>query len=247
MLTIAIPSPGMAGDWNTVVVAPPRAFYYETWVGGDGAGRAVSIYGGMTAALGGDIRAEGFRVRTTAGYGTYGYTRSYSIGPQRAWQDFRGEMTTADLLLGYQLAMGPWILKVFAGASQETHTVVAHGGGNLLADPRNAVQGDRIGFKGAIETWWNIGNIAFVQTDLSWSQPFEAYGGRVRAGYRVTPALSTGAEVGLHGNANHDAGRLGTFLRFEWTAGEVSASGGLAARNDEITGLYGSLGLMLRF
>jgi len=246
-MAIAVRSTALAGDWSTVVVAPPRTYFYETWMGGDGAGRALSLYGGMTAALGSDIRADGFRVRTTAGYGTYAYTRSYAIGPRRAWQDFRGEMTTADLMLGYQVAMGPWIVKVFAGGSQETHTVVAHGGGNLPFDARNSVQGNRIGFKGTVETWWNIGNVAFLQTDLSWSQPFDAYGGRVRAGYRLTPALSTGLEAGLHGNANHDAGRLGGFLRFEWTAGELSASGGLAGRHDEIKGLYGSLGLMLRF
>lgn len=156
-------------------------------------------------------------------------------------------MTSADLMLGYQVAIGPWIVKVFAGASEESHVVVAHGTGGLPYDNRNAVQGSRIGFKGALETWWNIDNIAFLQTDLSWSEPFQAYGARIRGGYRLTPALSTGFELSGHGNANHDAERLGGFLRFEWTAGEISASGGLAAKGEDVTGLYGSLAVMLRF
>ncbi len=247
VLTAVIPSTANAEDWRTVVVAAPKTFYYEAWAGGDGAGRALSLYGGMTTALHDDVRADGFRLRTSAGYGLYGYSRSYTVDNRRSWAEFRGTMSSSDVLLGYQYAHGPWIIKVFAGASQETHTVVADGSSGLAFDNRNAVQGSRVGFKGALETWLNIDNWAFLQTDMSWSQPFEAYGGRLRAGYRINPALSTGLEAGVHGNANHDAGRLGTFLRFEWTAGEISAAAGFAANSHDVTGAYGSLGMMIRF
>ncbi|MFM9942685.1 MAG: cellulose biosynthesis protein BcsS [Hyphomicrobiaceae bacterium] len=229
------------------MTAAPKTYYYEAWAGGDGAGRALSLYGGMTTALNNDVRADGFRLRTAAGYGIYAYSRSYTVDNRRAWQEFRGTMTSSDVLLGYQHAFGPWIIKVFAGGTQETHAVVAHGDAGLAFDNRNAVQGSRIGFKGALETWLNIDNWAFLQTDVSWSQPFEAYGGRIRAGYRINPAFSAGLEAGVHGNANHDAGRLGSFLRFEWTAGEISASVGAAANSHEITGAYGSLAVMIRF
>jgi hypothetical protein len=235
----------------TIVEAAPQVFRYEAWVGGDGGARSLSVYGGMTTSLTDDIRGNGLRLRSSAGFGTYAYTRSYvAADNRRAWQEFRGSMQTADVLLGYQRAFGPWIVKVFAGGTQERHDVVAHGGQagpGLLLDDENAVQGARIGFKGALETWLNIDNRAFLQTDMSWSEPFKAYGSRLRAGYRLSPAFSTGLEAGAHGNANHDAGRAGAFLRFEWTGGEVSASAGAAASQREITGVYGSLGVMLRF
>lgn len=243
----AVPITARAAEWVTIVVAPPKTYFYEAWAGGDGDGNSLSVYGGATSSLSGDIRADGFRLRTAAGYGIYGYSRSYIVDNHRAWQEFRGSMTSSDVLLGYQRAFGPWIIKVFVGGTQENHAIVANGPVGLAVDNRNSVQGTRFGVKGAIETWLNIDNKAFLQTDLSWSQPFEAYGGRVRAGYRINPAFSSGLEVGVHGNANHDAGRFGSFLRFEWTAGEISASAGLAANSHEITGAYGSIGMMLRF
>lgn len=246
-LTAGIALPARAGEWQTEVVAPRKTFYYEAWAGGDGGATSLSIYGGSTMALTDDVRANGFRLRAAAGYGTYGYERSYTVANRRAWQDFRGTMSSSEALVGYQHAFGPWIIKVFAGVAQETHTVVAHGPVGLAVDDRNAVQGDRFGFKGALESWLDLDNKAFLQTDLSWSQPFEAYGSRIRAGWRLTPALSTGLEAGAHGNANHDAGRIGAFLRFEWTAGEISASVGAAGNSHEITGAYASAGMMLRF
>lgn len=240
-------STASAADWSTVVEAPPRTFNVETWAGGDGNDRSVSVYGGITASPFGDIRAEGFRVRAATGYGTYSYTRSYAVNDRRAWQEFRGSMTTADIMAGYQVHIGAWIVKTFVGATQETHTLTPIGNGTLAIDERNEVQGERLGLKGAVETWLNIQNAAFLQTDMSWSQPFQAYGARLRAGYRINPAISTGLEAGVHGNANHDAGRAGAFLRFEWTAGEISASAGAAANHHEITGPYGSMAIMLRF
>ena len=233
--------------WVTVVEAAPKDFFYEAWAGGDGGGRSMSVYGGMTSSLSGDIRGDGFRLRSAGAYGTYAYTRSYAVDGRKAWQDFAGTMWSTDLMLGYQAAAGLWIVKAFVGASQETHVVRPRGGDGLAVDTENAVQGDRLGFKGSLETWLNIDNIAFLQTDLSWSSAFKAYGGRVRTGYRLNPALSTGLEAGIHGNVNHDAGRAGAFLRFEWTGGEVSASAGAAGNHHDVTGIYGSLGLMIRF
>ena len=245
----AIASGAAAEDWTTHVVAAPKHYHYEAWAGADAGGHSLSVYGGMTASLSDDIRIDGWRLRSAASYGTYGYTRSYVAGNRKAWQEFRGTMHATDLMVGHHHAFGPWIVKVFAGGSQETHVVVAHGGGarGLTYDDENDVQGARMGFKGAIETWLNVDNFAFVQTDFSWSTPFKAYSSRIRTGYRLNPAFSTGLELGAHGNANHDAGRAGGFLRFEWTGGEISGAGGLGGTSHDISGAYGSLAIMMRF
>jgi hypothetical protein len=78
-------------------------------------------------------------------------------------------------------------------------------------DTENDVQGKRGGVKAALETWLSIGNTAFVQTDVNWSEVFNTYSGRLRLGYRLNPAFSLGLEGAAVGNANYDAGRGGAF------------------------------------
>jgi hypothetical protein len=63
----------------------------------------------------------------------------------------------------------------------------------------------------------------------------KVYSGRARLGWRLTPALSLGLEAGAAGNLEGDVAHAGGFIRYEWTAGEMSASAG--ATSDGL--LYG--------
>ena len=56
--------------------------------------------------------------------------------------------------------------------------------------------------------------------------------GRGRLGWRLLPTLSIGIEAGAAGNIECDIARAGGFLRYEWAAGEVSASAGWS--NDKL-------------
>ena len=239
-LLFAGPKPVAAGDWSTAVAPENPVLRYEAWIGGDATGFSQSLYGGMTTALTGDIREDGFRLRSAAGYGTYSYTSLRWNGTARVPVHYSGVQSFTDLLLGYQQTFGAWTVKIYAGGAQDRHLL-------LPFDTENSVQGAQIGAKAAIETWWNIADIAFLQTDASWSQVFDTYGGRVRAGYRVNPAVSVGVEGALNGNAVYESARAGAFARLEWTRGELSASGGLAGDHAGVTGAYGSLGLLMRF
>ncbi len=232
---------GGAADWIVTSEPARPQFSYETWVGADAAGKAWSVYSGLAAAPFGDIRTDGLRLRSSMAYGQYAYKQHKTMA------DFRGTMTTADLLVGYQKQFGAVIVKGFVGGSAEQHEIVASGARLLAIDTENAVQGGRISIKAALETWISFGNTGFLQTDINWSEAFSAYGGRLRAGYRINPAFSTGLELAAHGNINHDAGRAGAFLRFEWTQGEISASAGVAGNQNEITGPYGSISALFRF
>ena len=58
------------------------------------------------------------------------------------------------------------------------------------------------------------------------------HGGRGRLGWRLLPTLSIGIEAGAAGNIECDIARAGGFLRYEWAAGEVSASAGWS--NDKL-------------
>jgi hypothetical protein len=156
-------------------------------------------------------------------------------------------MSTVDLLVGYHWSSGPLILKGYVGAIQESHQITSREPGLLAIDDENGVQGTKVGLKLALEAWYAFGTTGFLQFDSSWSQPFEAYGARLRAGYRLTPSLSAGLEGAALGNANHDSGRAGAFLRWEWTAGELSLSAGAAGDMETVHGGYASVGGLLRF
>jgi hypothetical protein len=216
----------------------PRRF--EISVGGDATQHSTSVFATMTGSLAGDIREDGWRVRTGGGYGTYSYTSPRWNGAARVPVAFDGLQTYADLLLGYHVTIGPWIVKAYVGGSYERHDLTPF-------DLENPVHGGRAGVKAVLETWLSIGETAFVQTDTSWSQMFEAYGTRARLGYRLTPSVSVGIEAAAIGNLAHDSGRAGSFARYEWAGGEISVSGGGAGDISGVTGAYGSVGFLVRY
>lgn len=217
-----------------------RKLTYEAWAGADATAHSWSVYGGMASSFQSDIRSDGWRLRSAGGYGAYSYTSPRWNGAARTLKNFDGVQSYTVLLLGYQHTLGPWIVKGFIGATQESHAISPF-------DTENIVQGGKIGVKGALETWLGMGETAFLQTDMSFSDVFQSYGARVRAGYRINPALSTGLEAAAIGNATYDTGRIGPFMRIEWSAAEVSISGGAAGDQSGVTGPYGSFSLMLRF
>ncbi len=229
-----------AGDWLSTVSPEVPVFKYEAWGGAEATSHSRSFYGGMTTAISGDVRTDGFRLRSAAGYGTYSYTSPRWDGRQRTPVHFEGVQSFNDVMLGYHHAIGPWIVKFYAGWTQDSH---------LLApfDTENSVQGKKSGVKAALETWLNIADKAFIQSETSWTEVFDTYGGRVRLGYRINPAVSMGLEGAANGNAVYDSGRAGSFARFEWSHGEISASGGVAGDRASVQGGYGSVGLLFRF
>lgn len=239
----------VGADWTVVDERPPPEFQYEGWAGIDGVGASWSGYGGLNAALFGDIREDGWRLRSSGGYGRYRYQRPIydPIRRRLVWAEFNGEMHFTDMLIGYSQAFGPVIVKAYAGLTEERHVVQPAAGSALTFDDENAVQGVGRGLKLALETWVRLGDWGFMQTDVNWSAPFEAYSGRLRGGYRLNPAWSVGLEAAVFGNANHDQGRAGGFLRFEWSGGEVSLSAGAGGDISAVQGGYGSLNAMLRF
>ncbi len=242
-------APVRAADWTVVDETPPPEFQYEAWSGADGSPGSWSVYGGLNAAIFSDIRENGVRLRSSGGYGQYHYQRPVYDPFRRRMVSagFQGQMTFLDTLLGYQQQLGPLILKAYAGITEESHAVRPAGNAVLAIDDENAVQGSKRGLKGALETWLRLGEWGFVQTDVNWSQPFQAYSARLRFGHRLNPAWSWGLEAAVFGNANHDQGRAGGFLRFEWSRGEISLSTGAGGDQHEISGAYGSLNAMLRF
>ncbi len=227
-----------AGEW-TVAPEPPQ-YTYDALGGVEVTGRSWSTYLGTTTAFSTDIRADGFKLRGMTGIGAYKYTSPRWDGRHRTPVAFSGEHASADVFLGYQHTFGPWIVKAFAGVTQQWHRIAPF-------DIENPVQGGKLGYKGALETWLRLGETAFVQTDLHWAQTFQTYSARMRGGYRLNPAWSVGLETGAAGNATYDSGRLGGFARIDLSFGEASISVGGVSDRSGTTGPYGSFALLFRF
>jgi hypothetical protein len=198
----------------------------EVWSGAQAYGHVWSLYSGAAVAPFGSIRDDGWRVRAVAGYGADRYSgpRAVGAGPPLVFT-FKGTGSFADLLLGYHQQLGPVTLKAYAGVSLADRQVTPN-------DPESLIHGTGLGGKIALETWWNLSDQAWTSIDVSWGSLYRSYAGRARLGWRLTPALSLGLEAGAAGNLECDILRAGGFLRYEWTSGELSLSGG--ASNDKL-------------
>jgi hypothetical protein len=193
---------------------PPEPSRYELSVGGQSFHRAWALYSGLTMAPFGSIREDGWRLRTSGGYGAYDYASAQATTIDVA-------APFANLLAGYQWQLGPVTLKAFAGVAMSDHRLTPW-------DPDARMRGPGVGAEVVLETWWTMSEQVWSSLDLSYGTLYSSYAARGRLGWRVLPALSLGIEAGATGNIDGDLARAGAFVRYEWATGEVSASGGLA-------------------
>lgn len=202
---------------------PARAQSFEVWSGAEAFRHAWAVYAGVTLAPGASILEDGLRLRLVAGQSQYRLRTGAVTG--------RGISPFADALVGYQLQHASLTMKAFAGVS---------GIANLESREDAAAFWDRTlaGLKVALESWCTISDSAWASLDVSWSQPRQSYYGRLRTALRPTPQISLGVESGLVGNETGGSLRAGPFVRYEWSAGEISLSGGIAT-----DGALGWLGL----
>src|SRR5262249_547791 len=137
--------------------------------------------------------------------------------------------------------LGPLTLKAFAGAVYTNENY-------LLNDIDEGSPGQFAAARVLVESWLNLGPNAFAQVDAGWTSRLDAISARARLGLRVMPDISLGPELGYWsagreaGSGRDDLVRTGAFVRYEWAAGEVSLSGGLADGD-----AYGTLNFLLRF
>lgn len=226
----------------------PRQMF-ELSAGVDGKASSWSTYTNLTAALLADIRQNGYRVRIGGGYGQYSYSRPVfdAATHDHVSARFRGQLTWYDVLVGYQWTLGSTTVKAFAGLTSEDHRITPAAGSPLDVDEDNFVQGRKSGTKIVLETWSRLADWGFFQIDANWSEPFKAYGGRLRLGHFLDESWSVGLETAAFGNRDYSGGRIGAFARYEWAAGEISISAGADGDLDRIGSGYGSVAFSTRF
>lgn len=246
------PPPAGAAD----LVGPPqqKLGWAEVWSGADATRDVWVLYSGVTLAPWSDIREDGIRLRAGGGYGQYSY-RGSKIAPSPCGsprfapcvyvpQEFNVDVSFIDALVGYQKRFGELTAKAFVGVSGISHQFD-------VRDPNNEVIGAAVGARALIELWLNLGPQAWTSLDLGYTSAHETGSARWRAGWRIIPAVSIGPEVKYDTNAEDDATRAGAFLRYEWSGGEISASGGYAGvitgGDDQDPAPYATLNVLTRF
>lgn len=211
---------------------------HEIWAGASVNAYGWSVYSGITIApLGNDgVQKDGWRLRATTAF-------SWRGDPANVLQ-LPGVRSSSDVLIGYHKTLGPLIVKAFGGLSLNGEAMVEYAAG--VDD-----LGGETGAIGAFETWLNLAPRLWLSTDGSWSNVQSSYSLGSRLGYRATPALSLGPEAAAYGNDDGAGGRLGAFLRAEWTSGELSVAGGVTGKNwtfdKQEKSAYGSLTWVHRF
>lgn len=193
--------------------AEDAAAKFETWTGAESYRAAWSLYTGTTWAPLGPLQDDGLRLRVIAGQSSF----AYRTDTGRA----RGLAPFAEALAGYHVKWDATTVKAFAGAWGYTDIL-------SRADVPNAWSHARFGPKLVAETWTDLPAGFWLATDANWTSLRNAYWTRLRLAARVVPALSAGMETGLAGTQGSQAARVGGLLRYDWTAGEIAASAGLA-------------------
>lgn len=236
-------------------IAPLRADepiekpWRETWVGGDMSPHVWLLYSGTTLAPFGDIWSDGFRLRLTSGFGQYDvrYGRT----------DYAVSTYFADALIGYQMRFGALTAKLFGGATYFGVDAISKARTRAISEPE-------IGAKAVLELWLDIADHSWASLDAAYATAHESFSIRARYGYRITPPLSFGPEIILNGNdlwvdkrsavtagaferALHNDIRFGGFVRFQWTGGEVSVSGGISGDIDRPATPYATINASFQY
>ncbi|HWV82359.1 MAG TPA: cellulose biosynthesis protein BcsS [Hyphomicrobiaceae bacterium] len=257
------------------MVAPVRAEEpptVEVSGGGEIGGHLWSAYTNTTVVLSGwlagvpkSIREDGWRLRAGAGYwrmqGRFGSGFPTQSDPRPKYKKWG---STAELLLGYHATFGALTVKAYAGLEHVVLGSVHIDRSGTYDDLELQFGTGELGAKAIIESWYNLTPYVFAQLDMSWGSRVEAFGTRLRLGYRFSPGLAVGPEMSRHiadnaaiwGFQNYGFARVsdsrdsltryGGFVRYEWSAGEISASAGLTDDADD-NGFYATLNALLRF
>jgi hypothetical protein len=239
----------------------------EVWAGADVSANVWLAYTGATIAPYSHIHEDGLRLRVVTGAGRYTY-RGFPSS-----QTFEADTAFVDLLAGYLVRMRALTAKAFVGLSGIDHDIQPF-------DRENISIGRDWGVKGVVELWYDVSPTVYASLDLSYSTAHDTGSVRMRTGYRVWPSLSVGVEAGLDvdgqarcklrleagsgcrlGDGDVEApslldyARTGAFVRYEWTGGEVSVSGGVLGRMFDAGGdgddleldPYGTVNVIVQF
>jgi hypothetical protein len=198
---------------------------FDLWRGGD------FVHGGLLWSPDG-LQRDGFTLKLMLGSGTYRY-RSGAI-------DISGRQYSSALMPGWRFKDGTIELTVFGGLDLQQHQLSPD-------DPGNGLRGFHAGARGGFDLWAEpIPAQVMLTASVSASTVGKSVWTRAAAGVRAFD-MWLGPEVIYCGDDSYRQLRVGahaTGLRteaFEWSAGI-----GWGVDNDNRSGVYGRIGVLLR-
>jgi len=239
--SVAIASLLAGGLISSVNVQPAYAQqHFEVFGGGDVTGHSWFGYVGGVVAPMSDINESGVLLRGLFGYGEYEYGTRFpgAVGGIPTTVD--GEITTGEIMGGYQLAGPNTVLKVFAGVQFQDHDLSPN-------DVRNPVRGGETGAKFQGEIYQNLSESVWASAIGTYSTSFDTYWTRGRLGFEVAPDWSIGPEAGIFGNDRFDQWRVGGFARRQFGSNALTLNAGFADDRNEGDSAYGGATYSLRF
>lgn len=221
----------------TTVLFTPQAATAETgsfiFGGGDVSESGYFAYAGGGFRPNGDIDSSGLLLRGFVGAGSYEYDAG---GPTDAQDD----LVTLDLMVGGQSVGERTRFAGYIGANFQDHSI--------SDDPFNDMDGDEWGIKGQVEVYSEPSDNTMFLGILSYSSASETYFGLGRAGWRLGDGgVFVGPEIGFSGNERYDGWRAGLHAT-GFKVGPLGFGGSVGyGDSDGEDGVYGSVGLTLRY
>lgn len=199
-------------------------------------------YVGGVTALNHDMKADGWLVRSTVGYGEYSYSSMAAGGKVDV------DLTNADALVGFQKFLtgfssgGTGRIALFLGVDYQDHNL------NKL-DRSNRATGNEFGIKGYGELRLPIDTKVFFNEEGSYSSAFDTYRFTSHLGYYMNN-FAVGPELEFVGNNAFDEEHLGLFISDLHLADTltVALSGGYAHPSRQFkSGAYSNVSLNYGF
>lgn len=221
----------------TILLIAPQAARAETgsfvFAGGDVSEGGFFAYAGGGFRPNGDIDSSGWLLRGFVGGGSY----EYDAGGATDAQD---DLVTLDLMVGGQSVGERTRIAGYIGANFQDHSI--------SDDPFNDMDGDEWGVKGQVEVYSEPSPNTMFLGILSYSTANETYFGLGRAGWRLGDGgVFVGPEVGLGGNERYDQWRAGVHVT-GFKVGPLGLGGSVGyGDSDDEDGVYGSIGLTMRY
>ena len=189
---------------------------------------------------------QGLVFKVAFGSGLYRYV-SGGLGNV----EVAGHKTDAVAMAGWRFRGQNLYLTVFAGLDWQRHKLLPN-------DPGAGLRGDHLGFRGAIEVWYQPTAATMVQADISVTTVGPSYSARLAYGWRLFDKFYAGPELSAFtADDNYRQYRAGVhitslsfatfsrpslrWLNFEWSAGV-----GYAIDSDDRRSFYGRVGLLTR-
>ncbi len=182
------------------------------------------------------VDGDGLTFKALLSEGTYRY-RSGALNDQRVL----GRMLGAQILPGWRFSRGPVDVKAFVGIDiRDVHL--------FPDDPGARLKGTQVGMHTGVEVWYQPTPETMAALNANVSTVGRQFFVQAMAGWRLFDAFYLGPELTAFSSYDYRQWRVGMHVTaLHWLELEWSGALGLARDSDQVSGLYGRVGILKRY